>query len=159
MAAKTVHPGYTLSRDTFGRLILQAPAADPVPVRPVRSFPITQREEGLALIGPQGQEVAWIDHLADLPEAHQRLITEELAQREFHPQIQRIRYASSWTTPSRWEVDTDRGATHLILNAEDDIRRLSATALLIADSSGVHFVIRDVTALDKASRRILDHFL
>ena len=159
MAAKTTHPGYTLSRDTFGRLMLQAPGADPLSVRPVRSFPITHREEGLALIGPRGQEVAWIDHLADLPEAHQRLITEELAQREFHPLIQRIRYASSWTTPSRWEVDTDRGATHLILNAEDDIRRLSATALLIADSSGVHFIIRDVTTLDKASRRILDHFL
>jgi hypothetical protein len=159
MTAKTAHLDSTLSRDTFGRLILQAPGADPLPVRPVRSFPITHREEGFALIGPQGQEVAWIDHLTDLPEAHQRLIAEELAQREFHPLIQRIRYASSWTTPSRWEVDTDRGATHLILNSEDDIRRLSAAALLIADSSGVHFVIRDVTTLDKASRRILDHFL
>ncbi|TAN28435.1 MAG: DUF1854 domain-containing protein [Castellaniella sp.] len=159
MTAKTENPGYTLSRDTFGRLMLQAPGADPLPVRPVHSFPITHREEGLALIGPQGQEVAWISHLADLPEGHQRLINEELAQREFHPLIQRIRYASSWTTPSRWEVDSDRGATHLILNSEDDIRRLSATALLIADSSGVHFVIRDVTTLDKASRRILDHFL
>lgn len=159
MAAKTVRPDYTLSRDTFGRLMLQQAGAEPLAVRPVRSFPITHREEGLALIGPLGREIVWIDRLADLPEAHQRLITEELAQREFHPLIQRIRYASSWTTPSRWELDTDRGATHLILNSEDDIRRLSATALLIADSSGVQFVIRDLTALDKASRRILDHFL
>lgn len=159
MAAKTILPDYTLTRDTFGRLLLHRAGADDIPVRPVRSFPISHREEGLALLGPQGQEAAWIDRLDALPEPLQRLISEDLGQREFNPAIQRIRYASSWTTPSRWELDTDRGATHLILNAEDDIRRLSATALLIADASGVQFVIRDVTALDKGSRRILDHFL
>jgi hypothetical protein len=152
-------PDYTLSRDTFGRLILQRPGAEAVPVRPVRSFPLSHREEGLALLGPRGQELAWIERLDALPESYGRLIREDLAQREFHPRIQRIRSASSWTTPSRWDVETDRGATHLILNAEDDIRRLSATALLIADSSGVHFFVPDVTALDRGSRRILDHFL
>ncbi|CAM5186860.1 hypothetical protein CDEF62S_05425 [Castellaniella defragrans] len=159
MPIKPSTPDYTLSRDTFGRLMLQRANAAPLPVRPVRSFPLSHPDEGLALLGPQSQELAWIDRLDSLPEAPRRLIIEDLAQREFHPNIQRIRYASSWTTPSRWEIDTDRGTTHLVLNAEDDIRRLSATSLLVADASGVHFVIPDVTALDKASRRILDHFL
>ena len=159
MQAKTVIPDFTLSRDTFGRLILLQPGGIPTPVRPVRSFPFSQHDEGLALLGPQGHELVWIQRLDELPEAPRRLITEDLAQREFHPHIEHIHSASSWTTPSRWEVDTDRGAARLILNAEDDIRRLSPTSLLIADASGVHFMIPDVRTLDKNSRRILDHFL
>ncbi|HEX7386428.1 MAG TPA: DUF1854 domain-containing protein [Castellaniella sp.] len=159
MPTKTPALDYTLTRDTFGRLVLTRPGAEPQPVRPVRSFPISHRDEGLALLGPQGQELAWINRLEELPEAPRRLITEDLAQREFHPKITRIRYASSWTTPSRWEIDTDRGETHLILNAEDDIRRLSPNSLLVAGDSGVHFIITDITTLDRASRKILDHFL
>jgi len=159
MPPKTPAPDYTLSRDTFGRLTFQRPGDAPVPARPVRSFPLSHPDEGLALLGLQGQELAWITRLDALPETMRRLIVEDLAQREFHPGIQRIRSASAWTTPSRWEIDTDRGPTHLTLNAEDDIRRLSATSLMVSAASGVHFLIPDVTALDKASRRILDHFL
>lgn len=149
-----------LFRDAYGRLMLRrAGAAAAVAVRPVRSFPISHPEDGLALLGPLGRELVWIDHLAALPESQRQLIVEELAQHEFNPEILHIRSASSWTTPTRWEVDTDRGPTRLNLNAEDDIRRLSPSALLIADACGVHFLLRDVAALDKTSRRILDHFL
>jgi hypothetical protein len=56
-------------------------------------------------------------------------------------------------------VETDRGDTDLVLKAEEDIRRLSPTTLLISDSRGIQFLIRDVPSLDKASRRILDRFL
>jgi hypothetical protein len=33
------------------------------------------------------------------------------------------------------------------------------SGLLIADAHGVHFLIRDIQALDKISRKILDRFL
>ena len=56
-------------------------------------------------------------------------------------------------------MDTDRGPTRLTLKAEEDIRRLSAGSLLITAAHGVQFLVRDMAALDKASRRILDHFL
>ena len=39
------------------------------------------------------------------------------------------------------------------------IGRLAAPALLIADSHGIQFLIRDQKALDKHSRKILDRFL
>lgn len=152
-------PGKMLYRDAWGHLMLRRTGGADVAVRPVRSFPISHPEDGLALLGPLGRELVWIDHLADLPEDQRRLIIEDLAQREFNPEILHIRSASGWTTPTRWEIDTDRGPTHLTLNAEDDIRRLSPSALLIADACGVHFLLRDIAALDKTSRRILDHFL
>ncbi len=152
-------PGYRLERDPFGRLALLRGGQRIAPVVPVRSFPIAAPDEGIALLDSQGREAAWIERLEDLPADLRALITEELASREFVPRIQRIRRVSTHATPSVWQVDTDRGPTQLTLRAEEDIRRLSADTLLIADSHGVQFLIRNVSALDKASRRFLDHFL
>ena len=76
------------------------------------------------------------------------------------PTIQKILSVSSFSTPSTWEVETDRGPTTLVLKAEEDIRRLrSRTALLIASASGVQYAIADSTTLDRASRRLLERFL
>jgi hypothetical protein len=75
------------------------------------------------------------------------------------PEIKRIVSVSSFATPSTWEVDTERGLATLILKGEEDIRRLTPPALLIADSHGIHFLIRDRQALDQQSRRFLDRFL
>lgn len=128
-------------------------------VVPVRSFPITHPNRGIALIGLQGTELAWIEHLDDLPESTGELIAEELASREFIPEIRRILSVSTFATPSIWQVETDRGPTPLTLKAEEDIRRLSPPALLVADSNGIQFLIRDMGQLDKLSKRLLDRFL
>ena len=93
------------------------------------------------------------------PTEQQALLREELQAREFVPQIVRLRSVSSFTTPSTWEVDTDRGATQLVLKGEEDIRRLPHGKLLIADAQGVHFLVPDLHALDRTSRRLLDRFL
>ena len=95
-----------------------------------------------------------------MPESARTLIVEELAQREFMPEIRRIVSVSSYATPSTWELETDRGATSLILKSEDDIRRLRGPgALLVADGQGIHFLIRDRKMLDAHSQKILKRFL
>lgn len=150
-----------LTRNSFGRL--QFTAADGVVhqgVVPVRAFPIAAPEEGIALVSSEGgQELLWIDRLADLPAASRALIEEELASREFMPEILAITGVSSFATPSTWQVQTDRGGAALVLKGEEDIRRLSQTTLLIADSHGIQYLIRDLPALDAGSRKILDRFL
>jgi hypothetical protein len=57
------------------------------------------------------------------------------------------------------DVDTDRGETQFVLKGEEDIRRLGATSLLIADNHGIHFLIRDMFNIDKTTRKMLDRFL
>ncbi len=128
-------------------------------VFPVRAFPIAAPEDGLSLLGEDGHELVWITRLADLPDTSRKLIEEELTQREFMPEIRQIQYVSSFATPSTWQVETDRGDTELILKAEDHIRRLTHTSLLIVDSHGVNFLIRNIDQLDKHSRKLLDRFL
>ena len=149
-----------LIRDPHGRL--QLTTADGVVhegVVPVRAFPIAAPAEGIALVGTDGHELAWIDRLADLPDATRSLIEEELASREFVPEIRRLRHVSTFAIPSTWDVETDRGNTRFVLKGEEDIRRLGASTLLIGDSHGVQYLIRDLQSLDKASRRLLDRFM
>lgn len=126
---------------------------------PVRAFPIGAPDEGIALVDPHGHELAWVERLDDLPADLRQLVESELASREFMPVIERIIDVSSFATPSTWTVITNRGETKLILKGEEDIRRLTPPSLLIADSNGIHFLIRDRQALDPHSRKILDRFL
>jgi hypothetical protein len=153
-------PNFQLRRDGFGQLVLTSANGDiHEGVVPVRAFPIGAPDEGIALVNVEGHEVGWIERLADLPADIGQLIDEELASREFVPEIENILDVSSFACPSTWQVKTNRGAASLILKGEDDIRRLTQTRLLIADSNGIQFLVRDTTALDRHSRKLLDRFL
>ncbi|MDB5728326.1 MAG: hypothetical protein JWQ00_1531 [Noviherbaspirillum sp.] len=152
---------FRLERNPFGRLVLTSSENGEVVegVVPVRAFPIAAPDSGIALVSPDGRELVWIDRLSDLPAAAGELIEEELASREFLPEIHRIVHVSTFASPSTWQVDTDRGPATLVLKGEEDIRRVSQSTLIIADAHGVQFLIRDLQALDKGSRKLLDRFL
>ena len=150
---------FELNRNAFGKLVFSDAEGTHEGVVPVRAFPIAAPESGIALVDADGHELAWIEHLADLPAPLRALLEEELKNREFLPEIKRVCHVSTFAVPSIWEVDTDRGVTSFVLKGEEDIRRIGPSTLLIADSHGVQFLIRDQQALDKASRKILDRFL
>lgn len=151
---------FQLQRDPFGRLVLTtADGERHEGITPVRAFPIAAPDEGLSLVNFEGHEVAWVENLADLPAEIGRLLEEELASREFVPEISRIVEVSSFACPSTWQVVTNRGTTELTLKGEEDIRRLSSQRLMIADSHGIEFLIRDLSRLDRQSRKLLDRFL
>ncbi|MDQ3060151.1 MAG: DUF1854 domain-containing protein [Pseudomonadota bacterium] len=158
--AAAIGPDFQLARLASGRL--QFTGADGQPhegVTPVRAFPLAAPGEGISLVSTDGHELAWIEHLADLPDAARALLQEELALRDFVPQIRRLKSVSSFGTPSQWTVETDRGETTFVLKGEEDIRRLGQGALLIAGSEGVQYSIADMAALDRGSRRLLERFL
>lgn len=151
---------FSLSRDALGRLVLRDADGTTHPgVVPVRAFPISAPAEGVSLLGTDGRECVWIERLSSLDDTPRFLIEEELAAREFVPQIREIRAVSSFFTPSTWHVATDRGDTRFVLRGEEAIRRLSSKVLLIADENGVHYLVRDIEALDADSRKLLDRFM
>jgi hypothetical protein len=151
---------FNLRRDPFGKLVLtNAEGEEFVGVAPVRSFPVQAPSRGISLVREGGKEVAWIEDLEQATPEVRALVTEELEGREFMPEILSIKGVSSFATPCTWTVRTDRGDTEFVLKGEEDIRRLGTYSLLIADSHGIHFLIRDMFAVDKGSRKILDRFL
>ena len=151
---------FQLTRNAFGRLVLTTPEGEVFEgVEPVRAFPIQSPEDGIALVHTDGHEVAWVERLTKLPDPAQSLIREELATREFMPEILRIDSVTSFSTPCTWQVRTDRGDTRFVLRGDEDIRRVGSTILLVTDSHGIQFLIRDRANLNKESQKILDRFL
>ncbi|MBI3530953.1 MAG: DUF1854 domain-containing protein [Burkholderiales bacterium] len=151
---------FELSRNSFGKLVLTTPDGQThEDVVPVRAFPIQSPDRGISLLNNEGHEVAWVDALADVPQPAQGLIREALGGREFMPEIQAILSVTSFATPCTWQVLTDRGETNFVLRGDEDIRRLAGNTLLVTDSHGIHFLIRDLSALSRDSRRILDRFM
>lgn len=125
----------------------------------VRAFPVAAPDEAVALVDAEGHELLWIATLNDLSAALRAKVVCALTQREFMPRILKLRGVSSLVTPCTWDIETDRGNTSLHLKGEEDIRRLSATVLLVTDSHGVQFLIRDLAQMDRHSRKLLDRFL
>ena len=151
---------FQLKRNNFRQLVLtDVDGIEYVDVRPVRAFPIQSPSDGISLVKENGAEVAWIDHLSDLPSAIRELIDGELEGREFMPEISKILSVTSFSTPCTWQVKTDRGDTNFVLKGDEDIRRIGKESLLISDNHGIHFLIRNMFEIDKHSRKILDRFL
>ncbi len=158
--AAAAPPGFELERDALGRLVVRlADGTTHAGAQAVRAFPISAPDEGISLVDADGHELAWIREPARLPEATRALLADALAMREFMPEIRGIRAVSGFVTPCTWEVLTDRGETRFVLPSEDAIRRLSRSTLLIGDHHGIHYLVRDIGALDRTSRRLLDRFL
>ena len=153
-------PAFTLTRNAFGRLVFTgADGVAHVGVVPVRAFPIAAPDEGLSIVSPDGHELAWVDRLSALPSALRGLLEEELASRDFAPTIRSIQSVSTFSTPSTWTVDTDRGVTEFVLKTEDDIRRLGEGRLLITGGHGVSFIVENRLELDRHSKKLLERFL
>jgi hypothetical protein len=155
------HTDFQLVRTPFGELVWTGPQGQQVSgVVPVRAFPIQAPQDGIALVDPEGHEVAWFPQLDAIPQPARGLMEEELARREFMPVVQRIVAVSGFSTPCTWTLETDRGRTEFVLRGDEDIRRIgSAHALLIADAHGINYLVPDQLALDAYSKRELDRFL
>ena len=125
----------------------------------VRAFPVAAPDEGVSLVDTEGHELLWIAALNDLSAALRAKVLRALTQREFMPRILKLNGVSSLVAPCTWDIETDRGNTSLDLKGEEDIRRLSATVLLVTDGHGVQFLIRDLAQMDRHSRKLLDRFL
>jgi len=125
----------------------------------VRAYPVTAPDAGVGVMDSEGHELFWLDRLSDANDTLRQALEEALHEREFLPEILQLKAVSSFATPSTWTVMTDRGETRFMLKGEEDIRRLTGTVLLINDADGVQYLIRDVTRLDRASRKLLDRFM
>ena len=151
---------FQLSRNSFGKLVLTTEEGDVHEgVSPVRAFPIQAPDKGISMVLGDGKEVGWIDDIAGLPLQVRELVMDELEGREFMPEILSVKEVSSFATPCTWFVTTDRGDTEFTLKGEEDIRRVGAASLLVADNHGINFLIRDMYTIDKKTRLILDRFL
>ena len=149
-----------LQRDALGRWVwTDAQGVRHEQVVVVRAYPVTEPDLGAGVMDAEGHELAWFGRLNEVAAGLQSRLREAIQEREFLPEIQQLQSVSSLVTPSTWTVLTDRGTTRFLLKGEEDIRRLTGRVLLINDADGVQYLIRDLAAMDRHSRKLLDRFL
>jgi len=151
---------FTLAFDPFGKLVVTlTDGSQHIGAVVARAFPIATPDECISILSAEGKELVWVEHLSELAEHERDIVTQALQGREFMPEILRLDGVNSFSTPSVWRVQTSRGPAQLVLKGEEDIRRLSASRLIVADAHGVQFLIRDLPSLDRHTRKLLDRFL
>ncbi|MEI6257708.1 MAG: DUF1854 domain-containing protein [Planctomycetota bacterium] len=154
--SSTATPDWRLERGEHGRLdFIDASGRRHTDVDVVRAFPISAAAGPVAIVGTEGDELAWIDPLADLDAPLRSLLEKELSQREFLPVIERIESVSDGE-PTEWSVVTDRGPRRFTVAHVDDIVYSPDGGAYVTDAVGVRYHISNVSRLDGRSRRLLD---
>jgi hypothetical protein len=151
--------GWALERHPHGRLVLvDARGRRHTDVDVLRAFPVTAPRGPVAIVAPDGGELAWIESLAEVDPPLRTILEAVLAEREFLPVIRRIEAVSD-AEPAEWTVLTDRGPHRFKVGHADDIVRQLDGVAFITDTFGVRYLIPSVDALDGGSRRLLEKML
>jgi hypothetical protein len=147
-------------RDSQGLLVLIDPQGQRhTAVEPVRAFPVSDPDRFVSICDDSGREMHAVSDLRALAPAARAVLEAELARQEFVPIMRRVLQISIESTPVEWEVETDRGHVRFMVNSGDDVRPLGENRALVIDADGIRYMIEDSTQLDRASRRLLEHYL
>lgn len=149
---------FSLRRDPQGQLLFSDGTHRDVPVVMTPAFPLSEPGRWLSLRTAEGVELALIEDASSLDGNLGAIVSEELLSRQFIPVVRRVHSASNTTTGLEISVETDRGATTLTLDADEHIRRVSDTRIVMTDRAGVRYLIPDVRQLDQESRHRLERF-
>jgi len=127
-------------------------------LRPVRLFPLTDPQHWVALVDENGREAVCIEDLSILDAFQRTLLEAALTRRDFVPIIRRVTAIKRATEGHDWHVETDRGQTVFRIETDESIQSLGGTRLVIIDKAGTRYLIPDVAALDRESRRKLERY-
>ncbi len=149
-------PAWRLDRRPDGRLdLVDAAGVVHADVDVLRAFPLSDPEGAVAIVGADGAELAWIEQRSSLPADERRLVEAELAVRDFLPVIESVESVTEGE-PTHWQVRTDRGPRQFTTANADAIDRRRDGSIVITDTHGIRFLVRDRSGLDARSRRLID---
>lgn len=125
-----------------------------------RMFPFETPDEYIAVLDRDGKEYGVIRRLSDFDGEQVEIIKKELARKYFCPEITRIYSVKEKLGTSYWDVETDNGRMKFSMqDTYRNIIRISETRLILNDSDGNRFSIKDVGALDRKSYRKIELYL
>lgn len=123
-------------------------------------LPLEKGLRYICLTNRKGRELATVRLDKPLSPEAAAIVREELSRRYFSSIIERILSIEIQGHSTYWDVETDRGRCSFILTEPvENIRYPEPGHLIITDPQENRFEIRDLGALDPASRRLLDKVL
>jgi hypothetical protein len=156
-ALATNAKGIRLSRTPGGRLLLTLPDGRSFAgAQVVRAAPLSQLSHHICFLDSDGHEIFMVRDLSDLALEDRLLVEEELRKRYITSVIRRVISLRREGGTLYWETETDRGCREFIVQSSDEsIRWLGERSLLLIDVDGNRLTVPDISALDRASARIL----
>lgn len=124
-----------------------------------RCFPWMEPGKFISLRPSEGEELALVRDLAELPESSRLALAAALKPASFAFQVQRILAIKKDLELRVWVVETDQGLRTFETELDDWPREVAGGALLIQDVCGDLYRIADHTSLDAPSQKMLWAFL
>jgi hypothetical protein len=101
----------------------------------------------------KNKEIGVVEKLADVPQPARTWLRDELFRRYFLPQVEVIHDITERFGTSVWDLATDRGRRTVTTNAMNEaVHEIEPGRFLITDVEGNRYEIKDLSALDPASR-------
>ncbi len=151
---------FHLDRDPWNHLRLRDAQGREYPeVSVIPLYPVLTPREWVSILSKDGEELVCMKNLDGLAPQERAWIEQELELREFVPQILKVHWVSGTQEPCEWDVETNHGRTRFVLNAEEDVRRVSAWTVHFVDANGCRFRVDDLRKLDSRSRSYVEWYV
>ncbi len=131
-------------------------------VNVVPAFPITRPNRFVYLQEADGKELGLLVDPRRLDRESHDVVLNQADQAYFMPRITRIIRVEERMGMglAHWEVETDRGYNSFdIVSRSESVWYVGRDRLVIRDADGNRYLIEDLSALDKRSRRLADLYL
>jgi len=129
-------------------------------VRATPAFPISRPNHFVYFQTADGEEIGLLADPRRLDRASRDLLLRHLDQAYFMPRITRIVRVDERMGIARWEVETDRGwSTFDVVSRSESAWYVGKNRIVIRDADGNRYLIEDLSALDKRSRRMADLYM
>lgn len=131
-------------------------------IRVVPAFPISRPNRFVYLFDSEGKEIGLLTDHRRLDRESRELLLEQEDQAYFMPRIIRIERIEEkqGLGIARWDVETDRGWNSFeMVSRSESVWYVGRNRLVIRDADGNRYLIEDLNALDKRSRRLAELYL
>jgi len=131
-------------------------------IRVAPAFPITRPNSFLYLFDSDEKELGLVVDPRRLDRESRDILLDQADQAYFMPRITRIIRVEERMGMgiARWEVETDRGWSSFdVVSRSESVWFVGRNRIVIRDADGNRYLIEDLTALDRRSRRLADLYI
>jgi hypothetical protein len=147
-----------LNSNDAGQLLLHSQRGS-IPVRPVACFPWSEPNNHISLRNEAGMEVGFIHSAAELDHASRTALETTLRQTRFVFEVTGIGKVEDEFELRTWSVKTHQGSRSFQTKLDEWPRTLENGGVIIRDLSGDLYHVKDPTALDPASQKLVWAFI
>lgn len=129
-------------------------------VRVARAFPFSDPDHYVGFRDGNDKDIGLVIEMRELDEESRTTAEQELTQRYFTPQVERVVSVEEKYGVVTWEVDTDHGPRRIIIrNLRDSTYPLGPNRLMMTDTDGNRYEFPDVARLGAKVNEVLARVL